>query len=128
MLERLPYRVMALHGSVIVGGDIYIQMTFNSAPLASHDTMWERTMSPGDASASGSIAAAAAGAEPVVAPSGVATDSARTVPPQVPNPGYCANDGRAAAVRPRKRKLLRVRFHLRLPCGNAVSRSQLACA
>jgi hypothetical protein len=62
-------------------------------------------VSPGDASASGSIAAAAAGAEPVVAPSGVATDSARTVPPQVPNPGYCANDGRAAAVRPRKRKL-----------------------
>jgi hypothetical protein len=46
MLERLPYRVMALHGSVIVGGDIYIQMTFNSAPLASHDTMWERTIGP----------------------------------------------------------------------------------
>jgi hypothetical protein len=38
MFERLPYRVMALHGGVIVGGDIYIQMTFNSAPLTSHDT------------------------------------------------------------------------------------------
>jgi hypothetical protein len=37
MFERLPYRVMALHGGVIVvGGDIYIQMTFNSAPLTSH--------------------------------------------------------------------------------------------
>eukprot|EP01047_Picozoa_sp_COSAG01_P147655 COSAG01_NODE_80769_length_117_cov_41.888889_1_plen_23_part_10 len=23
MFERLPYRVMALHGGVIVGGDIY---------------------------------------------------------------------------------------------------------
>ena len=44
MFERLPYRVMALHGGVIVGGDIYIQMTFNSAPLTSHDTMWERTI------------------------------------------------------------------------------------
>jgi hypothetical protein len=40
MFERLPYRVMALHGGVIVGGDVYIQMTFNSAPLTSHDTMW----------------------------------------------------------------------------------------
>jgi hypothetical protein len=46
MFERLPYRVMALHGGVIVGGDIYIQMTFNSAPLTSHDTMWERTIGP----------------------------------------------------------------------------------
>jgi hypothetical protein len=40
MLERLPYWVMALHGGVIVGGDIYIRMTFNSAPLTSHDTMY----------------------------------------------------------------------------------------
>ena len=46
MLERLPYRVMALHGGVIVGGDIYIRTTFNSAPLTSHDTMWERTIGP----------------------------------------------------------------------------------
>ena len=46
MLERLPYRVMALHGGVIVGGDIYIRKTFNSAPLTSHDTMWERTIGP----------------------------------------------------------------------------------
>jgi hypothetical protein len=36
---------MALHGGVIVGGDIYyIRTTFNSAPLTSHDTMWERTL------------------------------------------------------------------------------------
>ena len=46
MLERLPYRVMALHGGVIVGGDIYIRTTFNSAPLTSHGTMWERTIGP----------------------------------------------------------------------------------
>jgi hypothetical protein len=46
MLERLPYRVMALHGGVIVGCDIYIRMTFNSAPLTSHDTMWGRTIVP----------------------------------------------------------------------------------
>jgi hypothetical protein len=37
---------MALHGGVIVGGDIYILTTFNSAPLTSHDTMWERTIGP----------------------------------------------------------------------------------
>ena len=46
MLERLPYRVMALHGGVIVGGDIYIRKTFNSAPLTSHGTMWERIIGP----------------------------------------------------------------------------------
>eukprot|EP01049_Picozoa_sp_SAG25_P026350 SAG25_NODE_13061_length_271_cov_10.110465_1_plen_76_part_10 len=44
MLERLPYRVMVLHGGVIAGGDIYIRTTFNRAPLTSHDTTWERTI------------------------------------------------------------------------------------
>jgi hypothetical protein len=46
MLERLPYRVMALHGGVIAGCDIYIRMTINSAALTPHDTMWERTIGP----------------------------------------------------------------------------------
>ena len=46
MLERLPYRVMALHGGVIAAGDIYIRMTINSAALTPHDTMWERTIGP----------------------------------------------------------------------------------
>jgi hypothetical protein len=46
MLERLPYRVMALHGGVIAGGDIYIRMTTNSAALTPHATMWERTIGP----------------------------------------------------------------------------------
>jgi hypothetical protein len=58
---------------------------------------------PDDALAPGSIAAAAAGAEP--APSGVAADSVSTVPLRVSNPGDCANDGCAPAVHPRKRKL-----------------------
>jgi hypothetical protein len=60
---------------------------------------------PDDDPASGSIAAAAAGANPAAAPSGVAADSVRTVPVQISNPGDCANDGRAATVGPRKRKL-----------------------